>query len=66
MKISKIRINNAEEKLTPESFIFYKLLGKGSFGEVYLVQLKSSAAFYAMKVWFKNNLKLLFLGFTKR
>ena len=50
MKISKIRINNAEEKLTPESFIFYKLLGKGSFGEVYLVQLKSSEAFYAMKV----------------
>ena len=38
--------------MTPDSFIYFRLLGKGSFGEVFLVQLKGdeSRKLYAMKV----------------
>jgi ankyrin repeat protein/tRNA A-37 threonylcarbamoyl transferase component Bud32 len=48
-------------KIGPESFIPIQLLGKGSFGEVYLVQKKSSKKLYAMKILqkdkiFSNNL----------
>jgi len=31
-------------------FIPIQLIGKGSFGEVYLVQMKSNSKLYAMKV----------------
>lgn len=39
-----------QEKIGPESFIVHQVLGKGSFGEVYLVEKISSHRLYAMKV----------------
>jgi serine/threonine protein kinase len=49
------------EKIGPDSFIPIQLLGKGSFGEVYLVQMKCNNKLYAMKILqkdkiFSNNL----------
>ena len=32
------------------------MIGKGSFGEVYLVKFKETGAFYAMKVLQKENI----------
>ena len=44
--------------MTPDSFIYFRLLGKGSFGEVFLVQLKGdeSRKLYAMKVLSKEKM----------
>ena len=47
--------------MSPDSFSIISLLGKGSFGEVYLVQKKDTENLYAMKildkdVLMKNNL----------
>ncbi len=39
-----------KELVGPQSFLAMKLLGKGSFGEVYLVQKTGSQLFFAMKV----------------
>eukprot|EP00826_Nyctotherus_ovalis_P055924 TRINITY_DN7481_c0_g1_i1.p1 TRINITY_DN7481_c0_g1~~TRINITY_DN7481_c0_g1_i1.p1 ORF type:complete len:522 (+),score=95.27 TRINITY_DN7481_c0_g1_i1:190-1755(+) len=39
-----------KEQVGPQNFIAHKLLGKGSFGEVYLVQRIGTEHFYAMKV----------------
>jgi len=40
----------------PEDFIPIQLLGKGSFGEVYLVQMKHNNKMYAMKVLQKESI----------
>ena len=37
-------------KLKTEDFEKYKLIGKGSFGDVFLVKFKSNNQFYAMKI----------------
>ncbi|CAG9323380.1 unnamed protein product [Blepharisma stoltei] len=39
-----------DSKLSPSDFLVLEQLGKGSFGEVFLVQMKSTCKFYAMKV----------------
>lgn len=43
-----------DKSLGPENFIFYKMLGKGSFGEVFLVRKKGTKALFAMKVLDKD------------
>lgn len=48
--------NSTNEIIGPKSFVPIMLLGKGSFGEVYLVQKKSNKMFYAMKVLQKDKL----------
>lgn len=42
------------DRVGPEFFDIYKLLGKGSFGEVYLVKYKPSGKFYALKALHKS------------
>ncbi len=44
-------------KLTMNDFQRLKLLGKGSFGEVYLVKLKQNNKIYAMKILDKYNVR---------
>ena len=45
-----------KETIGPQSFVAHKLLGKGSFGEVYLVEKLSNKTLYAMKVLSKEKI----------
>ena len=45
-----------EERITPTSFVCLALLGRGSFGEVYLVQKINTGSLYAMKVLSKDRI----------
>lgn len=46
-----------DDKIGPHSFIVHGLIGKGSFGEVYLVEKKQQKnSYYAMKVLHKNRI----------
>jgi serine/threonine protein kinase len=45
-----------EERISPTSFVCLALLGKGSFGEVYLVQKINTQVLYAMKVLNKDRI----------
>ena len=70
IKNSKIQINTEnnnfhhqislnsieEERITPSSFVCVGMLGRGSFGEVYLVQKINSGILYAMKVLSKDRI----------
>ena len=52
---NQISLNSIEEeRVTPTSFICLAMLGRGSFGEVYLVQKISTKTLYAMKVLSKD------------
>ena len=52
---NQISLNSIEEeRVTPTSFICLAMLGRGSFGEVYLVQKISTKVLYAMKVLSKD------------
>lgn len=48
--------SNPEEKILPSSFVCHALIGKGSFGEVYLVEKISNSNLYAMKVLSKDKI----------
>ena len=47
---NKASASTDDEKIGPSHFIPLKMLGSGSFGEVYLVRDKRSGETYAMKV----------------
>ena len=48
--------SKTDESLTPKSFKIEGILGKGAFGEVYLVTLKRTGIQYAMKVLSKKEI----------
>jgi len=48
--------NGNDEKIGPHSFRVLGMIGKGSFGEVYLVQKKGTEIQYAMKVLHKSKI----------
>lgn len=50
--------DDAQEKLSPNQFNFYQLLGKGAFGEVYLVDKQGQVPqkLYAMKILKKDRM----------
>jgi hypothetical protein len=50
----------SREKISPNSFLCHALIGKGSFGEVYLVQKKNTKTFYAMKALNKDKIMGIF------
>ena len=43
-------------KVGPENFLVHGLIGKGSFGEVFLVESKTTGNLYAMKALHKNRI----------
>eukprot|EP00405_Crypthecodinium_cohnii_P054806 CAMPEP_0206619342 /NCGR_PEP_ID=MMETSP0325_2-20121206/60769_1 /ASSEMBLY_ACC=CAM_ASM_000347 /TAXON_ID=2866 /ORGANISM="Crypthecodinium cohnii, Strain Seligo" /LENGTH=821 /DNA_ID=CAMNT_0054141689 /DNA_START=101 /DNA_END=2565 /DNA_ORIENTATION=- len=54
---ARIKSSSTTELVGPSSFEMVKLLGRGSFGEVYKVRHKSTGKIYAMKVLQKNRLQ---------
>jgi hypothetical protein len=50
------KLDEADETIGPECFDVIQLLGKGSFGEVYLVRYKATRKPYAMKVLNKRRI----------
>jgi len=56
--ITESQINETKIKVNLDYFENIKLLGKGTFGKVLLVKLKSNNTYYAMKILNKNQLKL--------
>ena len=54
ISLSRSQDIGSEERITPELFTCHALLGRGSFGSVYLVEKKNTQMFYAMKVLNKS------------
>jgi len=52
-----LKNDHPNEKIGPHSFTVHSLLGKGSFGEVYLVEKKGTGMYYAMKVLDKSKVQ---------
>ena len=48
------------DKIDLDKFNIMKMIGKGSFGEVFLVEEKSSKKVYAMKVLTKERVQSIF------
>lgn len=48
--------SETEPTIGPKDFKVHAILGKGSFGEVYLVEKIDDKKIYAMKVLYKNNI----------
>lgn len=44
------------EELGPKDFIIHAMVGKGSFGEVFLVERRATGVLYAMKVLYKSQI----------
>jgi serum/glucocorticoid-regulated kinase 2 len=51
-----VAILESDEKVTADSFEFLKVLGRGSFGKVMLVQKKDTEGIFAMKILKKKHL----------
>lgn len=45
------------EKVSCRSFIFYQMLGRGSFGEIYLVEKIDTQKKYSMKIMKKEHIQ---------
>lgn len=45
---------NANEKISKNDFLILKVIGRGSFGKVYLVRKKDTGIPYAMKILKKD------------
>ena len=58
IQISEVGVveENKDGKLGPKDFDILQILGKGSFGEVFLVQKKDTRQMYAMKVLRKDKI----------
>lgn len=58
MQVSKLTVESVESsKLGLSSFEILDVLGKGSFGEVFLVRKKGEEQLFAMKCLMKNKIK---------
>ena len=61
--------DEGNRSILPDDFIAYKMIGKGSFGEVYLVRYLKDQKLYALKVLNKNQIfsqNLVKYVFTER
>ena len=56
VQASRTRTTEGGERISPHNFVVLKELGKGSFGEVFLVSKQDSGQLYAMKVLQKEKI----------
>ena len=54
--MDELRFISFQDKIGPQSFVQHYMLGKGGFGEVYLVEKISNKKLYAMKVLRKDKI----------
>ncbi|KAJ8381585.1 hypothetical protein SKAU_G00023630 [Synaphobranchus kaupii] len=47
-------VPETSQRFTIDNFVLHKMLGRGSFGKVFLVELKSTGQFFALKVLKKD------------
>jgi len=51
----KIRYRQEKKKLTPDDFVFVRVIGKGTYGKVVLAKYKNTGRMYACKIIKKTN-----------